>query len=205
MHVPEKWSMETALEIQQFIDANGFAVLITKDLEATHLPLIIQKNEGELGMLYGHIARNNTHLKSLGNAEVLVVFSGAHSYISPTWYDKTPAVPTWNYSSVHAFGKLEFTDEDITKSALFGLIEKYEPHLLEHNDQIMPDEYLKKLSNGIVGFKVKISKLQGKEKLGQHRSVEDQMGVVSGLAQSDNSNAKSLLEYMQQRKIGCGV
>jgi len=82
-----------------------FAILFGPDKSgapfATHLPLVVH-DEGEHGVLEGHFAVANPHWKSLAGQETLVVFSGPHSYVSPTLYAERKSVPTWNYIAVHA-------------------------------------------------------------------------------------------------------
>lgn len=197
MHIPEKWKINSNLEIHNFIKEYGFAAVISDDLEASHLPLLL-KEEGENGTLYGHFARTNHHWKLADGAKVLVIFSGPHSYISPTWYQTSPAVPTWNYSAVHATGIIQLTDSETTLKTLDETVKKYEPNLA------IPKDFKSKLSKGIVGFKICIDSLQGKEKLGQHKSTEDQLGVASALSKADSLESQLLYEYMVNRGVGIG-
>ena len=200
MYIPGKWNMDYTDDIHHFIKEFGFASIISNDLEASHLPLLLLPNEGDKGVLYGHFSNTNTHFKSIDKSKVLAIFTGPHAYISPTWYDKSPAVPTWNYAVVHVSGKLELTGDETTSTMLEALINKYEPQLLING--VIPAEFKAKLSKGIIGFKITISKLQGKEKLGQHRSKADQLGVVAALEKSTNTDEIELLKYMQSRHIG---
>ncbi|RXJ72232.1 transcriptional regulator [Veronia nyctiphanis] len=202
MHIPEKWKIKSTDKIQSFIHQYGFASVISSDLEASHLPLLLKADEGEFGVLYGHFSRANPQWRNIDNTEVLVIFSGPHAYISPQWYVNQPAVPTWNYSAVHVKGIIELTDEKSTGEMLSNLIRKYEPELLI--EDFIPQEYKNKLSKGIVGFKIRITSMEGKEKLGQHRSLVDQQGVVAGLSQSNINDAISLLKYMKDENIGTG-
>lgn len=153
--------------------------------------------------IYGHVDRANEHAKSLQNTQVLVVFNGPHSYISPTWYATKPAVSTWNYATVHAKGVVKYLDDAQTLSCLDELIAKYEPAIL-NNTELLPADYQAQLLKGIVGFKIEVTSLQAKEKLGQHKSATDQQGVVAGLATQSSLEAKHLLNYMQAHKIGIG-
>ena len=209
MHTPEKWQMNSTEKIQQFMQQYSFATLVSNNLlsssiEASHIPLLLMPDEGEYGVLYGHFARANGHHKAVDNEQVLAIFSGPHAYISPTWYESHPAVPTWNYSAVHASGVLQLTDDDTTASILTATINKYEPSLLA-NGGFIPDDYKAKLSIGIIGFKVTINQLQAIEKLGQHRATSDQQGVSTALANSNDLQAKMLFDYMQSNNIGLGT
>ncbi len=202
MHVQSKWAISETEMLTDFISSYGFAVLFDKHLEASHAPLVLENRSNGL-VLTGHLPRNNPMLKTLDGSEVLVIFNGPHSYISPYWYGESPAVPTWNYAAVHVKGRAKILDEADTLASLDVLLRKYEPRLLE--DKIMyPDTYRDKLIKGICGIEIEINSIQGKEKLGQHKNQEVQKGTVSGLENSEDLDAKSLLAYMQRRDIGLG-
>jgi transcriptional regulator len=145
-------------------------------LVATHLPLVV-KDEGEHGVLEGHFARANPHWKALGGNEALVVFPGPHSYVSPTLYEEDLSVPTWNYIAVHAYGIVELVEDDSGKEALLrGLIAAHEPAYLDHWENL-PQGYRTTMLAGIVGFRIPISRIEGKFKLSQNRPVADRLSV----------------------------
>ncbi|MFQ3786238.1 FMN-binding negative transcriptional regulator [Halomonas sp. A29] len=180
----------------ELIERHGFAALVGTDLQATHLPLLLERSEGELGMLYGHFARANPHWRSLDGSRALAVFSGPHAYISPTWYASQPAVPTWNYLAVHATGVLELLDREATRALLDRSLAHFEPALL---DSLSREQgYLEKMQAGVVGFRLPIETLTGKAKLGRQRSEADQAGVEAALAGSRDPQARQLWRYMQQ-------
>ncbi|WP_431024310.1 FMN-binding negative transcriptional regulator [Halomonas sp. H5] len=183
-------------EAQDLIDAHGFAVLLDGRLQASHLPLVLARGEGELGTLYGHFARANPHWQALEGQRVLAIFQGPHAYVSPRWYAARPAVPTWNYVAVHASGLVERLDDDATQAAFDGLLAKYEPALLD-DAAILSDDYRQRLLRGTVGFRIRLDDLQGKAKLGLNRSREDQAGVLAGLGDSPDPHARQLGRYTQ--------
>lgn len=212
MYVPRAFAMVGVMKQHQFITEFGFGIMISTDdnhankykLQATHLPFILNSNEGKYGTLYSHMARSNSHWKTLAGEDVLVTFSGPHSYISPIWYQASPAVPTWNYVSVHVHGKVELLNQEETLWAVDEIVKQYEANLL-NSDTIMPDEYKNKLLASIVGVKVAICRIEGQQKLGQHRNVEDQKGVYTGLSKSDRIESLALANYMSKYKIGMGL
>jgi transcriptional regulator len=203
MYIPKNMEMKGDSAIPDFIASNSFGLVISSGLEATHLPLIYKVDEGEHGVIYGHFARANEHWKNLGDKRVLVIFSGPHSYISPTWYDTQPAVPTWNYASVHCYGYITLLSDVETTTSMDELVIKYEPSLLA-NQKLMPEEFKQNLRQAVVGFKIVVDKIQAKEKLGQHRKKEDQQGVYLALKESPHLEAKALSMYMEKRDIGTG-
>ncbi len=185
-----------------FIKSYPFATLISEELEATHIPLVARFDNNQT-VLYGHFAKANLHWQSVENKKVLAIFHGPHAYISPTWYKTKPAVPTWNYAAVHCTGKASLLTLEQTIECLDDLLSTFEPSL--HTDkQIVSDEYKYRLAQAVVGFKVVVDDIQAKEKLGQHKSIEDQIGVFSSLRKSENIDAKTLAQYMQKRKVGIG-
>ena len=163
----------------------------------------MNKNEGELGTLYGHLAKANPQWKRLNGKEALVIFSGPHAYISPTWYATSPAAPTWNYAAIHVYGMVEILNLTQTREIIEQLVNKYEPSLLKERD-ILTNEIVEKLLPGIVGIKITISRIEGKLKLGQQRISEDQRGVVEGLQSVDSYGAKALVHYMLRKGVGIG-
>src|SRR4051794_27392492 len=100
MYVPSAFAESDLNKLHDFIERNSFGLLVSlvKGVPfATHLPFLLERNSGPDGSLVGHMARANPHWQELEAQTVLVVFSGPHAYISPTWYEAENVVPTWNY------------------------------------------------------------------------------------------------------------
>ena len=205
MFTPTHFAMHGQAEQHQFIHDFAFGVLVSGSLSGTHLPFVLRENEGESGVLYTHCAKENPHWQELDNADVVVIFTGPHNYISPSWYAKGPAVPTWNYTAVHAYGRVSFLNDDETITALDEVVEKYEPGLLVSKD-ILTDRLKERLLPAIVGFKIEITRMEGQLKLGQQRTKADQLGVgvYQALAQSSRLEDLALAQYMKKIDIGLG-
>ena len=211
MHNTSDTKITSTKALHAFINEFTFGVIVSSDLNATHLPFILDKALGseneqthaEFGTLYSHFAKTNSHWQSLSGKEVVVIFNGPQAYISPTWYATPPNVPTWNYAAVHAYGTLEILGENENIRILEKTIEKFEPELLT-DPTIITEQFRGKLLSHIVSFKINIERIEGKQKLGQHRSSQDQQGVVAGLRASGNSDADNLLSYMFKKGIGTG-
>jgi transcriptional regulator len=203
MYIPNNLKMNELSVAHDFIDEFGFGLMVSSTLTGTHIPFVLHRAEGEQGTLYAHCAKANKHWQELDKAQVLVVFTGPHSYISPSWYAQAPAVPTWNYTAVHAYGTVSMLSANETLEAVEEVVHKYEPELLIKRD-IITDEYRDKLLSGIVGFKIVLSNIEGKLKLGQHRKVEDQLGVFNALANSKSLDSNALANYMNKLKLGIG-
>jgi transcriptional regulator len=141
--------------IHDFIEKHGFVILFSQHNGkpyATHLPLMLNKDKTAL---YGHFARPNGQWKDIEYQEVLVVFHGPHCYISPSWYETTKAVPTWNYMAIHLYGRIEIlkNKKEIFDS-LYDLTVKYEgSDSLYDLNQVDPN-FIEGMSKGITAFKI---------------------------------------------------
>jgi len=202
MYIPNKFKMTEITHKHQFIDEFGFGVVISSadGLSGTHVPFVLHADEGEQGMLYAHCAKANPLWKNLDGQKVLVIFTGPHGYISPSWYTTKPAVPTWNYTAVHAYGVASLLDPEATLKAVEQVVEKYEPQLLVERN-IVTDQIKHKMLAGIVGFKIALTTLEGQLKLGQNKSKDDQTGVLNALNNSNNVNNLMLSNYMQKMNL----
>ncbi|SFF98638.1 FMN-binding negative transcriptional regulator [Neptunomonas qingdaonensis] len=140
MYIPSNMKMDDLSTAHDFIDEFGFGVIVSDSLTGTHLPFVLHRDEGDNGVLYSHCAKANPHWKELDNKEVLIIFSGPHSYISPSWYAQSPAVPTWNYAAVHAYGIVSLLDDKQTLDAVEAVVGQYEPGLLIDKN-IISDEF----------------------------------------------------------------
>ncbi|ARS46937.1 FMN-binding negative transcriptional regulator [Ectopseudomonas mendocina] len=196
MYCPAAFRQDDLPTLHAQIHASGLAIVTSsgaQGLQASHLPLLLEPGEGEFGTLYGHFARANGHWRDLAaGAEALVVFSGADAYVHPGWYpakaEHGKVVPTWNYIAVHAWGQAEVFDEPERLLELVSrLSERHEqgrPQPWAVSDA--PRDYIDSMLRAIVGFALPIRRLEGKWKLSQNRSSNDQAGVRTGLATSNN-------------------
>ena len=193
MYTPAFNRVEDRAVLLEAMRAWSFAVLFGPDANgapvATHLPLTIL-DEGEFGTLEGHFALANPHWKALAGRETLVVFSGPHSYVSPSLYVERKSVPTWNYIAIHATGTLELIPDVpgddagnfVRKDALLKrLIAANEPAYAEQWNEL-PVAYRISMTAGIVGFRIAIRRLEGKFKLSQNRPEQDRKNVLAAHA-----------------------
>jgi transcriptional regulator len=171
------------------------ANLVTATAEgliATPLPLFLAPEEGPCGTLYGHVARANTQWRLPPTGEAMAVFMGPDAYVSPSWYaskqEHHKVVPTWNYIAVHAYGPVEFFEdadrllEVVTR--LTNLHEQARSQPWAVNDA--PEPFVHAQLKGIVGLRLPITRIDGKRKLSQNRSVADRAGVAAALAAADH-------------------
>jgi transcriptional regulator len=205
MYVPNSFREQDTTELHRFIGEFGFSTVVsfTSSLHVSHLPLVLVADRGARGTLIGHMAKANEHWKHFDGERVATcIFHGPHAYISPSWYEVRPAVPTWNYAVVHATGRPRLIDgKDELGRAIDRMLAHFEPELLEpQSDARLSDADRENLLDHIVGFEMEIDTLVGKYKLGQNRTPQDQKGIMTGLATRPNAEAQALLAFIRARK-----
>jgi transcriptional regulator len=203
VYVPKHFEVTDTAWCHALIRAQSFALMITADDTgapfATHLPILVDERRGPLGTLRGHVARANPHWRHLAAGRpTLVVFSGAHAYVSPSWYATHPAVPTWNYVAVHASGTGALVeDAEQVRALLADLVHVYEsPGPEAWSFEALPADYVAGMQRGIVAFEIPIARLEGKAKLSQNRDAVDRGRTREALAASDDPVARAVAALM---------
>ena len=202
MYVPPAFQQSDLAACHGLIEANGFATLVSPRAgasapNATHIPFLLDRTRGTNGTLTGHLARANPHRELLA-AEALVLFQGPHAYVSPSWYEGSPAVPTWNYLAVHAYGTPKIIDDQVrVRATLARLAEVHEAgRSAAWKIESLPRDFVNDMVRGIVAFEIPIARLEGKWKLSQNRSAADRNGVIQGLRAQDDSMPRAVAEAM---------
>ena len=208
MYTPRAFALDDLPEIQQLIQHTRLAQLVTvgeQGLQASHLPLLLNPDEGAHGTLYGHLAKANPQWRDLQNgSQALVIFAGAEAYVSPGFYpakaEHGKVVPTWNYIAVHAYGKAEvFTDAERLLALVSALTDRHEGNRAQPwKVSDAPADYIDGMLKAIVGFALPIERLIGKRKLSQNRSAADIAGVRDGLAASADVRDQTLARFIPQ-------
>jgi transcriptional regulator len=202
VYIPPSFVQTNRAVLHEAIERYSFALLVSgsgADLAANHLPLLLERDSGPHGTLVGHMARANPQWRSASGQPVLVVFSGPHAYISPTWYAAEQVVPTWNYVAVHAHGRLELIEDEVaTLEVLQRTVKRYEatqPQPWQLAEQ--PPEFIAGLARQIVAFRVPIERLEGKWKLNQNHPAERRERVIAALA-GQGSDADEIAKLMRE-------
>jgi transcriptional regulator len=189
-----------------FMKAHPFVTLIgaraNGRIEATQVPVLVDEREGKI-VITGHIARKSDHHKAVEeNPDALLIFTGAHTYVSGTWYTGNPQqASTWNYISVHARGKIKWMDEE----GLRGMLKKLSLHFENGNTASstiydnLPADYIDKLVRAIVGFELEVAEMDNVHKLSQNRDEKSYDNIVHELKQQEG-DAHKIGTIMENRK-----
>ena len=174
-------------------------------LHANHVPLFLDPDRGPNGTLVGHVARANGVWPLLPQTAV-AVFHGPQAYVSPSWYPSKALdgkqVPTWNYTAVHAHGRLSaFDDPERLRAVLETLTEQHEAHRpAPWRISDAPPVYIDKLLHAIVGIELAVDRWEGLWKMSQNRTAPDHAGVVQGLMAEATPAAQDVANWMLSNK-----
>jgi transcriptional regulator len=172
-------------EVLTYMHAHPFALICGSDGEgkpvATQVPFLFEQREDKL-FLQGHFMKKQDHTNAFSqNPNALVVFSGAHTYVSASWYENKQIASTWNYQSVHAAGMLRFQDAAFLHRLLTRLTETFEtpdsPSLVRHLDPA----YVHQMMQAIIAFEVEVLSVRHVFKLSQNRDAKSQANIISKL------------------------
>lgn len=201
MYVPPAFAETDQHKLHEFIEHHSFATLVSHDGDetvASHLPFLLNRQDGAHGRLIGHMARANPQWKHTDGLRVLAIFTGPHAYISPTWYEAEAVVPTWNYVTVHVYGTFRLDDRRIRRLEIVRrYVDSYEatmdpPWSLENAD----DDFIDSLLDAIVGFTIDIERIEGKWKLNQNHDPMRQIKVIRALREAGGEDRKRIAELM---------
>jgi transcriptional regulator len=203
MYTPDPFVLADLARCQEIISSNSFGELVTVDPDglptATHLPFLLDAGRGPRGTLVGHLARANPQVERLAEGKtVFVIFRGPHTYVSPAWYNTHPAVPTWNYIAIHAYGVSSLVESPARVRWALGRL------VAAHEDSVgstwrmnsLDDSYIAMMTEQIVSFEVRIDRLEGKAKLSQNRSEADRAGVIAALELLSDPSARDVAKAM---------
>ncbi len=206
MYIPSFFNESRIEVMHDLIRLHPLGIIITggkAGLMASSVPFLVDAKEGTNGLLRAHMARDNLHWHELQReSECLVIFQGAQGYITPSWYPSKKTthkvVPTWNYATVHAWGKPQIVEDAIwLRQFLEELTHSQEQKRAQPwKVSDAPDNFINTQMNAIVGFEIRIKRIEGKWKMSQNRPEADRTGVIEGLTADNNPHQNPALAAM---------
>jgi transcriptional regulator len=208
MYTPKAFAVDDLAILHGDMLRSNLATLVTmtrSGMVATHLPVLLNPQQGANGTILGHVSRANLQWSDTDSTtEGLIIFTGPETYVTPSWYpakqETGRVVPTWNYAAIHAYGPVTFFDDpECLRDIVTRLTNKFEaqnPKPWQVTDA--PPEYIDSQLKAIVGFEMPIHRLEGKRKFNQNRSAADRLGVLQGLRALGDDQKKVVADLMEQ-------
>lgn len=188
----------------EFVARSPLATIVAADpLRAAHLPVLLDVRDPDRPVLVGHVPRIDPISKQLTDgSQILTIFTGPSSYISPAWFDTAGQLPTYNFVAVHATGTAQAMGSDAELIAHLTDLMSFHEDTQTHGQQPKwaPDDYatqrMRQLLPRIVGFTITIDTLEAKAKLGQDSTQADQLAVAHALESSPDSHDHAVAGLM---------
>lgn len=220
MYIPRKNAEERPEVLAAYMRAHPLATLVSTgpagELWATHLPVVYDSTAGPHGTIECHVARANPHHKLVRAAaaqttsgtprESLVIFTGPDAYVTPTWYpgkaEHGREVPTWNYVAVHAYGTLTLHDDPewllahVSRLSAENEAGRSDPWSVSD----APADYIARQLEAIVGFELRLTRLEARWKMSQNRTSAEIDGVVEGLGASERPMDREVAAIVEERR-----
>jgi transcriptional regulator len=195
MYTPQVFAIGEVQECIRLVRSESFGILCSPvggRPFATHLPMLLSEDGTTL---VGHIATANPQWRELDGAEVLAIFQGPHSYISPAWYEEPVDAPTWNYIAVHVYGNCRIVAGEGELHAILGeTLRFYEPE-----SPLLADErLLRGMAARATGFVIAVSSIEGKAKGSQNKTIATRRSVIEHLRQSPDYQASATADWMER-------
>ncbi len=208
MYRPTAFDVTDDGEVFDLVEATAFGHLVTvgsNGFDSTAMPFVLDIDGDRAHCLRGHVARANSHWRTIDGASAFVLFAPVDSYVSPSLYPSKAVdprvVPTWNYEVVHVHGTVVVHDDaDWVRMVVGDLTERHEAKRAPASPWAVgdaPAEFIDRQLRAIIGIEVQIEQIEAKRKLSQNRSVADQAGVATGLAASTELADQSVAAVMR--------
>ena len=202
VYIPDHFTVHDRATIARLVHDFPFATLVTPGEPEpciTHLPLLHLANCEPHGTLVGHFARANPHASAVAGVESTAIFHGPHAYVTPSWYaDPVGAVPTWNYAVTHIHGTIELArDAAETRAVLDLMIQRFESGRAAPWQLGLDPARLQAMVGAIVGFRIRVKRIEAKLKLSQNRSPNDRERVAAGLEGEGYPEATATAAWMR--------
>src|SRR5687768_7415311 len=199
MYIHKLYREENRERILEFLRQNDFATLVAYDGEKpVASPLLMEIVEDKENLFVnGHMSKANSLWKTFEkNVEVLVIFQGPHTYISPTWYNHIN-VPTWNYQAVHVYGRPRMiTEHDEAYGLLKRLIDRHETNS-NYRLEGLPKDFVEREMKGIVAFQIEVTRIEANYKLSQNRDDVNYRSIVTHLEERTDDLSHEVAEVMR--------
>lgn len=209
MYVPAHFDEQRIEALHRLIQERPLGTLVTltgDGLNANHIPFEIDAEPAPFGALRGHVARANPVWRDFSSVvEALVIFHGAQTYISPSWYPTKQAtgevVPTYNYLVVHGYGRMKIIHErEWLRGLVTRLTNRFEAErAVPWHVTDAPPAFIDKQLGAIVGIEIELTKLIGKWKVSQNRPATDRDGVMKGLNERDDADSLAIARWVKDK------
>ena len=183
MRYTPSYLLEDPNEVKRLVRENPWATIVSNTasgLIASHYPIVLEENAEGISIV-SHVGRPDEKLHELGDHEILVIVQGPHGYISPSWYQSSDFIPTWNHVTAHLYGRPQILAADENYGVLSDLVDHFEARM-PHPMSLQIDETAARgIATGTVGIRIPITRFDARLKLSQNKSPEVVERIINQL------------------------
>jgi transcriptional regulator len=201
------YAMTDVAQVRDLIGAYPWGTMVSATPDGvvvSHYPFLIEESSADELVLVSHVGRPDERQHRLGESELAVVFYGPSGYISPSWYGIEPAVPTWNFATVHAYGVPEILSDAQNLAVLERLVDHFEdplPNPFRMRISAENSAYAERIVHGTVGFRMRVTRFEAKEKMSQDKPAEVVDRITTALDAPGPYSNPQLAERMRRSGV----
>jgi transcriptional regulator len=201
------YAMTDVAQVRDLIGAYPWGTMVSATPDGvvvSHYPFLIEESSADELVLVSHVGRPDERQHRLGESELAVVFYGPSGYISPSWYGIEPAVPTWNFATVHAYGVPEILSDAQNLAVLERLVDHFEdplPNPFRMRISAENSAYAERIVHGTVGFRMRVTRFEAKEKMSQDKPAEVVDRITTALDAPGPYSNPQLAERMRRAGV----
>ena len=203
------YALTSPADVRALVRSAPWATMVSHTdagLVVSHYPFLLEEDADGISVV-SHVGRPDERLHELGRHELVVVFYGPSGYISPGWYDLATGVPTWDFVTVHAYGVPEMLSDDENLRVLDRLVDHFEdplPNPFRMRGTLENAEYAERIVHGTVGFRLRVTRFEGKNKMSQDKPPEVVDRIVSALRAPGPYNNAALADTIDASRPAAG-
>ena len=203
------YALTSPADVRALVRSAPWATMVSHTdagLVVSHYPFLLEEDADGISVV-SHVGRPDERLHELGRHELVVVFYGPSGYISPGWYDLATGVPTWDFVTVHAYGVPEMLSDDENLRVLDRLVDHFEdplPNPFRMRGTLENAEYAERIVHGTVGFRLRVTRFEGKNKMSQDKPPEVVDRIVAALRAPGPYNNPALADTIDASRPAVG-
>jgi len=203
------YALTSPADVRALVRSAPWATMVSHTdagLVVSHYPFLLEEDADGISVV-SHVGRPDERLHELGRHELVVVFYGPSGYISPGWYDLATGVPTWDFVTVHAYGVPEMLSDDENLRVLDRLVDHFEdplPNPFRMRGTLENAEYAERIVHGTVGFRLRVTRFEGKNKMSQDKPPEVVDRIVAALRAPGPYNNAALADTIDASRPAAG-
>jgi transcriptional regulator len=202
LHVGPRFRVDDRVQAFEWLTAHNLGMLITAGADgwprASASPLILRPGDGDEPRVYAHLDGRNPQVAHLREGRPLLYSTrGPRAYVSPAWFPRRPAAPTYLHITVQLRGRASMLDDEGTAWLLLETVKAFEGRGSEPWDYDGGERFLANSARAVAGFEILVEGIDAACKLNQNRSSEERELIAARLGASERSDDRAIAALLR--------